>query len=289
MNDSLADRLPLPDGWMPEGIERGPEATVFVGSLADGAIWRGDLRTGAGDVLVPGIAGTMCAGICYEPAHDRIWCAYAGRGEVRVFDASSGALLERYRPDGPLASANDVAVTPRAVYATDTYRARLIVISREANGTLPPASAATFLELGGDYVQVGDETTVNLNGIVAVGDVILVAQSETGKLFRVDPATGVATLVDLGGVGLGRPDGLELDGETLYSVSNREDRVVVVALDRGFTRGSVIGELTDPSLDFPTTAVVTLGHLWAVNLRLTTTPPGPDVSYWITRLPLHRD
>ena len=52
----------------------------------------------------------------------------------------------------------------------------------------------------------------NLNGIVAKRGVLLVAETSTGKLFRVDPHTGIADEVDLGGEVLPAPDGLELRG-----------------------------------------------------------------------------
>jgi hypothetical protein len=47
----------------------------------------------------------------------------------------------------------------------------------------------------------------------------------------------------------------------------------------------VVGHLTDPSLDIPSTATVAAGRLWAVNLRFTT-PVTPTTPYWITQLPL---
>jgi hypothetical protein len=124
----------------------------------------------------------------------------------------------------------------------------------------------------------------NLNGIVAEEGALLVAQSSTGKLFRVDPATGITDEVDLGGNSLGSPDGLELLGHTLYAVSN-QNRVIVLSLGPHLASGTVLGDLTDPGLDFPSTATVAAGRLWAVNLRLTT-PSGPNTPYWITQLPL---
>ena len=40
------DRIELPDGFQPEGITIGPGATAYVGSLATGAIYAVNLRTG---------------------------------------------------------------------------------------------------------------------------------------------------------------------------------------------------------------------------------------------------
>ena len=59
-------RIDLPNGFFPEGIESGRGTSFFVGSMTDGAIWRGDLRTGSGAVLAPGAPGRASAGIAYE-------------------------------------------------------------------------------------------------------------------------------------------------------------------------------------------------------------------------------
>jgi len=124
----------------------------------------------------------------------------------------------------------------------------------------------------------------NLNGIVAKSGVLIVAQSNKGKLFRVDPATGIATEINLGGVALGSVDGLELQGPTLYAVRN-SNLVTVVRLGSQLAAGTVLGDITDPGLDVPTTATVAAGRLWAVNARFGTGPT-PDTKYWITQLPL---
>jgi hypothetical protein len=113
--------------------------------------------------------------------------------------------------------------------------------------------------------------------------VLLVAETSTGKLFRVDPDTGVADQVDLGGQVLPGPDGLELRGNTLYVVGG--GLVTVVRLGARLGSGVVLGEITDPGLDVPTTATVASGRLWVVNARFTTLPT-LDTEYWITQLPL---
>jgi hypothetical protein len=64
-----------------------------------------------------------------------------------------------------------------------------------------------------------------------------------------------------------------------------DNRVTVISLAARLASGVVLGDLTDPSLDIPSTATVAAGRLWAVNLRFTT-PPEPTTAYWITQLPL---
>jgi hypothetical protein len=85
-------------------------------------------------------------------------------------------------------------------------------------------------------------------------------------------------------VTLGSVDGLELQGRTLYAVRNT-NLVTVVRLGSQLATGTVLGDITDPGLDVPTTATVAAGRLWAVNARFGTGPT-PDTKYWITQLPL---
>jgi streptogramin lyase len=286
--DNFPDRIDLPNGFFPEGIESGRGTTFFVGSLIDGAILRGDLRTGSSAVLAPGASGRASLGIAYEASRNRLWVAgggsgfNAGVGDVRVYDASSGELLRTFLPPDPVGALNDVAITRDAVYVTDSFNAQLVKIPLPADGSLPSEDSVTLLPVTGEFVQTPG--VANLNGIVYKSGVLLVAQSNTGKLFRVDPATGAAEEVDLGGVALGGVDGLELQGRTLYAVRNT-NLVTIVRLGSQLTTGTVLGNITDPGLDVPTTATVAAGRLWAVNARFGTGPT-PDTKYWITQLPL---
>jgi hypothetical protein len=287
--DNFPDQIDLPNGFFPEGIESGRGTTFFVGSLIDGAILRGDLRTGSSAVLAPGASGRVSVGIAYEAARNRLWVAgggpgfNAGVGDVRVYDASSGELLRTFLPPGPVGALNDVAITHDAVYVTDSFNAQLVKIPLPADGSLPSTNSATLLPVTGDFMQT-PPPAANLNGIVAKSGVLVVAQSSTGKLFRVDPDTGVATKINIGNVTLGGVDGLELQGRTLYAVRNT-NLVTVVRLGSQLATGTVLGDITDPGLDVPTTATVAAGRLWAVNARFGTGPT-PDTKYWITQLPL---
>ena len=107
-----------------------------------------------------------------------------------------------------------------------------------------------------------------------------------GVQFEPTEHTGTAEKVDLGvGVTLGSVDGLELQGRTLYAVRN-SNVVTVVRLGSQLAAGTVLGDITDPGLDVPTTATVAAGRLWAVNARFEIMPPTPTTKYWITQLPL---
>ena len=274
-------RIDLPDGWQPEGITDGPGTTVFAGSLANGAIWRGDVRTGDGSVLVEGAAGTVAVGVDYETSANRLWIAGGPTGEVRAYDAGSGQLLETYTFPGA-GFLNDLVVTRDAVYATDSFAPTLAVIPIGRAGALTDPSEATVLPLTGDFGFVPGD--FNANGIVATRGWLIVVMSATGELLRVHPQTGEATVVGLGGATTASGDGLELRGGTLYVVRNFLNQVDVFRLGAKLESASLLGSITSSELDIPTTAAFVAGKLWAVNARFTT-PPTPDTEYWITRLP----
>ena len=61
--DGLADEVVLPAGFRPEGIAVAPDGTFYVGSLAAGAIYRGDLSSGQGAVFVEPVEGQVAVGL----------------------------------------------------------------------------------------------------------------------------------------------------------------------------------------------------------------------------------
>lgn len=280
----LQDQIDLPDGWQPEGITTDGRS-LYVGSLADGAIWRANPRTGKGEVLEPGQTGRVAVGVDYDRRRDVLWIAGGPTSEIRAQDADTGKVLKTY--SFPLAGGrflNDLVVTRRGVFATDSMNQELAVVPFPNRGyqrhALPPESTATTLRLTGDFALAEG---FNLNGIVRSHGKLLAVQSNTGELFRIDPRTGVTREVDLGGASLLNGDGLELDGRTLYVVRNQDNLVAVVELHRCLRRGELVDEITSPDFDVPSTAALLRGSLFAVNARFNT-PPTPDTPYWITRV-----
>jgi hypothetical protein len=236
----LADRIDLPDGWRPEGITTDGRS-LFVGSLANGAILRADPRTGDTEIIAEGATGSMTVGVDYDRRRDLLWAAGGGppgntSREIRVYDADSGDALATYTfPETADWFINDLVVTRRAVYATDSRNRELLVVRLTPNGGLPGQEAASILPLTGDFdVQAG----TGLNGIVASrGSLIAIQGGDIGLLFRINPQTGVTRTIDLGGDRLLNGDGLELDGDILYAVQNRLNMVAVVDLDRHLRSG----------------------------------------------------
>ena len=269
--------IPLPDGYRPEGITDGTGTTAYVGSLADGAIVSVNVRTGSVEPLAAGAAGRVTAGLDYEDGAHRLWAAGGPTGEVRVYDARTGEILETYSVTAGFL--NDVVVTEDAVYVTDSLSPQqLIVIPLPEDGSVPDPADAFALPLTGD---LSFSTAFNANGIVASDGWLILVQSNEGLLFRVDPTTGVTEEIDLGGASVSFGDGLELVGSTLYVVRNQLGEIVEIRLADDLLSGTVVDTLEPEGVDVPTTAAFVAGRLWLVNARFGTAP-GADTAYWIT-------
>lgn len=276
---SFPTTISLPNGWQPEGIAVGDGTTFYVGSIPTGAVYRGDLRTGKGSTLVAGAAGRAAIGV--EHDRGRLFVAGGGTGKGFVYDAGNGALVRELQlaTGGGATFVNDVVVTKRAAWFTDSNRAALYRVALSKNGV--PAQSAQVVPLTGDFQLVAG---FNLNGIDATpdGQTLVVVQSATGKLFRVS-ATGATSAIDLGGATVANGDGLLLHGRTLYVVQNQLNRIAVVALDKGFASGRIARTITDSDFDVPTTIDRHGAFLYAVNARFGTAP-GPSTTYSVVKV-----
>lgn len=278
---SFPQVIALPNGWQPEGIAIGNGTTFYVGSIPTGAVYRGDLRTGQGSTLVAGVTGRAAIGM--EHDRGRLFVAGGGTGKGFVYNARTGALIRELQlaTVGGATFVNDVVVTRRAAFFTDSNRAVLYRLPLTQNGA--PGRAAQALPLTGDFaLQAG----FNLNGIDATanGKTLVVVQSVAGKLFRVNPATGRTTLIDLGAATVSNGDGLLLDGRRLYVVQNRDNRISVVTLSKNMASGRISRTITDSDFDVPTTVDRHGNRLYAVNARFGT-PAGPSTTYSVVQVP----
>ena len=179
-------------------------------------------------------------------------------------------------------------ITRSGVYATDSVNQQLAVVpfskwsthSRHAWGKLPATTKAKTVPLTGAIVYGAG---FNANGIVAQHGWLILVQSNTGLLFRVNPWTGVTAAIDTNGYSVLNGDGLVLRGSWLYVVRNTDNLVAVLKLGWHLRKASLVGEITSTGLDVPSTATFAAGKLWAVNARFTTAPT-TTTPYWITKL-----
>jgi sugar lactone lactonase YvrE len=286
----LPDRIALPAGFQPEGIARDRGPIAYLGSRTNGDIYAVDLRTGNGGVISPG-DGVGKPSIGLKVDRNRIYVAGGGAGTGRVVDARTGFVLARYQFfTGPPQSTfvNDVALTRRTAWFTDSRQPQLYAVSRKG---VPDPTKFRTLPLTGDWEQVPGVNNANGIQVSPDGRSLLVVQSSTGKLFRVNPRTGVARQVNLGGFELTNGDGLLVRGRTLYVVQNRIGQVAVIKLNRRGSRGSVVDTLTERDLrgdrntfDVPTTAAFYRGALYLPNARFGVDNADTTAEYWISRL-----
>jgi sugar lactone lactonase YvrE len=289
----------LPDGFFPEGIAVGRGSTFYVGSLADGTIYKGDLASGEGAVFTEptGPFPFTTVGLDVDQ-RNRVWAAGAVAGTGRVYDGDSGELLATYQFGPGQSFINDVIVSNDAAWFTDSGteecdqgglcfigKTRLFKVVLGPGGTLPdPNDPAAVEEIA---VDVEDVYFSNLNGIETMpgGAELIVVHNELGSLYRVDPATGQATLMY--GPPLHDPlegaDGVTRVGNTLYVVENGASRIAVIDIDMSTGLGALEKTLPVNGAQTPTTAAVFGSAIYTVDARLATPFVGPYKVFRVER------
>ena len=187
-------RIDLPDGFQPEGIAAGRGHELFVGSIPTGDVVRLNAKTGRRATVVHAPTGRAAIGLKAD-GRRRLFVAGGPTGKAFVYSLRTGAGLKEFQlaPTGAPTFVNDVALTRKAAYFTDSRRASLYVVRTSLSG-------ARELPLKGLVLAEGN----NLNGIVAAGGGRLLAvQSNTGTLWRIGARSGNAKVVALGGATLG--------------------------------------------------------------------------------------
>ena len=275
---AIPERILLPDGSQPEGLAITNNGTFYTGSLADGTIYVGDIRTGDVRVLVPGGAGRSAVGVAIRGGY--LWVAGGETGKAWVY-RRDGSLVRTYYFD-PGGFVNDVVVTKRAAYFTDSFEPFLYRVPIADDGVPSGPSGVQARPLSGDIAY---EEGFNANGIdVDRGAArFVMVQLNTGELFQVRPS-GWTREIDLGGPKVSMGDGVLLQGNIVYVVQNFLNKVAKVRLSDDFRSGRVLSRTTDPDFDVPTSIDVFGDFLYLVNARFTT-PPAPDTDYWIAPIP----
>ncbi len=283
--------IPLPNGFQPEGIAVGPGHAFYVGSIPTGAIYKGDLRTGEGQILVPPQEGRNAIGLAFDPRSNYLFVAGGLTGHGFVYDAQTGQSVHEFSlTDAPFLGTfvNDVVVTREAAYFTDSFRPFLYRVPLGPGGSLPNAAPVEEIALGGDFVFTPGIFVFNTNGIDATpnGKWLVIVNSVQQELYRVDPQTGDAMRIDLGGASVPNGDGLILDGKTLYVVQNALNQIAVIQLNSSLDGGAVIETITDANFRVPTTIAEFGESLYAVNARFGV-PPSPDTEYEVVMVSKH--
>ncbi len=271
--------FPLPDGFLPEGIAIGSRPYAYMGSRANGALYRTDLRTGKGGVLFAGGAGLVAVGLKLD--EDGLLYVAGSTGVARTHDSRTGDVVATHQlTDATGHFINDVTLLGDRAWFTDSRAAALYAVPRGRRGTV------RTLPLTGDWVQLPDVN--NANGVVGTPDgrALIVVKSTPGVLYKVNPRTGHATTITLvGAPDVANGDGLYRIGRTLYVVQNRLNLISVFHLNSTSTKATLTGTITDPRFDIPTTAARYGNRLYLVNARFTS-PQVPETTFTGVAVPI---
>ena len=262
----------LPGASSAEGIAGGRGATFFAGDLFRGDIFRGDFQRGTAKLFIDAPDGRNAVGMALDPARRLLFVAGGFTGQGYVYDTRTRATVGTYQFGDPQTTLiNDVAVTKRGAWFTDSKRAKLYFVPISRAGV--PRLFGT-LALSGPAADTSGE--FNLNGIQATarGDRLIVAHSSAGKLYRVNPRTGASATI--AGVSVPNVDGIVLKGTRLWAVQNN-NQVTRVRLSRRLRAGVVEKIITSDRFQVPSTAARYGRWLAVVNAKFDTGfPPTAD-------------
>src|SRR5215217_9403331 len=136
------DVIGLPNGFQPEGITTAKRHTFFVGSRDTGAIYKGSLRTGEGAILVEGgpsglpVPDDRAATGLKVDKYRRLFVSGADSKHIRVYDSRTGDQIRDYFAGLDAGFINDVVITKRGAYFTDSNNPRLYFIPFGSKGAL---------------------------------------------------------------------------------------------------------------------------------------------------------
>lgn len=262
----------LPHAYSAEGIAKGLGATFYAGDLFGGDIYRGNLRRGTAKIFIDAPDGRMAVGMFADVRHHLLFVA-GGPGAAYVYDTQSGKTVASYQlGDQSQTFINDVVVTKRGAWFTNSLRGELYFVPIGRSGELGPAER---LDLSGPAAEITGQ--FNLNGITATPDdrKLIVAHTANGALYTVDPRTGASSPIT--GVSVPNVDGIVLENRRLWAVQGADGLITRIRLSPDLSSGTAREQITDNDLQFPSTAIRYDDHLAVVNAKFDTGfPPTAD-------------
>jgi len=274
-------------GSAPEGFTVGEGHTGYNGSV-DGSIYKMDLRTGQGEILVPADSDSFdCRklGMRVDPRTNYLFVAGCVYGNAYVFDADSGALIMEYQLDNSgMSIVNDLAITEDAVYFTDSAQPFLYVLPLMEDGALPdPGVEIGVIPLPDAFAIDPAVFCCGGNGIVATPgeEALIVGHANNAELYRVDLTTFDVDLIAVTPALSGFLDGIVMRGKTLYILTPTDpapiDGIQVVEMDSGMFSGNLVRIITDPDLDDVASGAFFGNSLYVNNARYSEYPePTPN-------------
>ena len=274
---------PLPgEEVFPEGIALdAATGGFFVGSVTDGTIFSSNISEPGVEAEVFSEGGadgrTTAIGMKVDGA-GHLFVAGGDTGQMFIYDAATGALVESFDNGREMTFVNDVTIAPDgSAFFTDSMTPALYRVFPDGAGGY---EMETYLNFEGTPVQYGEG--FNLNGIASSADgrYLVTVKTATGELFRIDTTTKEVSPIDTGGADLTNGDGILLDGQTLYVVRNQQGLIVPVELSADFSAGTAGEPFADESFMFPTTIAQSGAELFAVNSQFNARETGnPELPF----------
>ncbi len=227
----------------PEGVASDGHA-FYVSDTGAGAIYRGTLGNDTVTPLIPGVTGRSTVGL--KLWRGKLIAAGGSTGKITVFDLHSKSVLTTF-DTGAGGFLNDLVVTRHGdIYVTDSTRPTLWHVTR--SGAVQALDVSASIPYAAGF---------NLNGIVAKRDhrQLVVVQSNTGKLFRIDlsrDGNAISRITPVSGVSVPGGDGMLLDHGRLIVVQGGPPAQLSFVKLRG-TTGTVTATRTSPLLKGPST------------------------------------
>ena len=213
--------------------------------MKDGTIFKGKLGSGKFEVFSPAGADgrIMATGMFY--ADNRLVVAGRQTGQIFVYDTQTGRLISKFHNGLEGAHKTFLNDTTFAVdgsaYVADSVNPVLYRVAPAAGGKY---ELQEFLEFEGTpvkYVKAPGAPGINVNGIVATADgrFLIIAKRNENALFRVDLEEQGVVPVDVPKDTLNTPDGMFMQGNTVYLMQNLPKAVAVLKVSPEFAKATL--------------------------------------------------
>jgi sugar lactone lactonase YvrE len=273
--------------------------SFFVGSVKEGTIYKGRVGVSELEVFSPGGADgrSMATGMFF--AGNRLVVVGRQTGLIFVYNAKDGLLISKL--DNGLRTGqtflNDTTFAPDgSAYVTDSINPVLYRVVPTKTGLYELQEFLKFEGTPVKYVNASGPAGININGIVATADgrYLIIAKRNENMLFRVDLKSREIVPVNMPAGMLNTPDGLFLQGNTLYVAQNLPKSIAVVKLSADFSHAELDHTISHPTFAFPTSVARYKNKLLVVSSQFDTagspaavsgTQP-PVVPFWVTEIEL---
>jgi sugar lactone lactonase YvrE len=271
--------------------------TFFVGSVKEGTIYKGKIERPGLEVFSPGGADgrSIATGMFF--ANNRLVVVGRQTGLIFVYNTKTGRLISKL--DNGLRAGqtflNDTTFAPDgSAYVTDSINPVLYRLVPTRTGQYELQEFLKFEGTPVRYVNAPGAEGINVNGIVATSDgrYLIIGKRNENMLFRVDLKSREIIPVNTPAGMLNTPDGLFLQGNTLYVAQNLPKSIAVVELSSDFSQAELKRTINHPTFAFPTSVARYKNRLLVVSSQFDTagspaavsgTQP-PVVPFWVTEI-----